>query len=456
MDESSASDDGGITLDSFGQQLLPIYTQICFCFPLADPQAYPRVIADLETALETLHAQFPWLAGRVVNEGATATGSGVFKIKSVGEIPRLVVRDLRGDSAFPSMQALRQARFPINALDEDVVAPRKTLISADDAMGPPEVLRVQATLINGGVLLTFLGQHQAMDGIGQDHVIRLFSKACRKEPFTDEERSICNLATASNNTIPLLDTPYELPPTVTDHQIVNDQTSFGRDPPPCSWAYFSFSKTSLAALKATAARTCPPTSFISTDDALSAFVWKSVTSVRLARLGAATPSTFARAVDVRRMLGIPGVHPGFAQNMAYNSFAFGDLVSQPLGVVAGSLRAKVDPETSTLAHDTRALATLLARSEDRSCVSFAASLRGTSDVFFSSWVKMGAYGYDFGGELGKAEAVRRTRSHVTEGLMYLMPRSREGEVGLVACLSEEDMAALRRDGEFARFAEYVG
>lgn len=77
-------------------------------------------------------------------------------------------------------------------------------------------------------------------------------------------------------------------------------------------------------------------------------------------------------------------------------------------------------------------------------------------MFFSSWVKMGAYEYDFGGGLGRAEAVRRSRSHVTEGLMYLMPKTRGGEVGLVACLSEVDMLALRGDGEFARFAEFVG
>jgi hypothetical protein len=457
MDESSNSDDGGIILDSFGQQILPIYTQICLCFPIDDPQAYPRVIETLENALRKLQVQFPRLAGRLVNEGATASSTGVFKIKAVEDAPRLVVKDLRDDSSFPSMEALRLARFPINALDESIVAPRKTRNDAGDSAGP-EVLLVQATLVNGGLILTFLGQHQAMDGIGQDHVIRLFSKACRNEAFTPEELSTCNL-TSTSNTIPLLDPPHDLqvPPTVSTYQLVNPQTSYGLNPPPCSWAYFSFSKSSLETLKSNATQTCPPGSpFISTDDALSAFIWKSITSVRLSRLDTTTPSTFARAVDVRQMLGISAMHPGFVQNMTYNTFTFGELLSMPLGVLASHLRSKIAPKTSTLVHDTRALATLLATSEDRSCVSFAASLRSTSDIFFSSWVKMGVYEYDFGGVLGRAEAVRRSRSHVTEGLMYLMPRSREGEVGLVVCLSEVDMLALRGDGEFGRFAEWVG
>jgi hypothetical protein len=46
--------------------------------------------------------------------------------------------------------------------------------------------------------------------------------------------------------------------------------------------------------------------------------------------------------------------------------------------------------------------------------------------------------------------------NLTEGLMYLMPRSPSGEIGLAVYLSEEDIAALRNDKEFAEFAEYVG
>jgi hypothetical protein len=151
------------------------------------------------------------------------------------------------------------------------------------------------------------------------------------------------------------------------------------------------------------------------------------------------------------------MHPAFVQNMTYNTLTFQELAEMPFGLLASHLRSKIDPETSTLAHDTRALATFLSCTADKSCVSFAATIKGASDIFFSSWAKMRCYEYDFGVELGKAEVVRRTRSrNLTEGLMYLMPRSPSGEIGLVICLSEEDIAALRNDKEFAEFAEYVG
>jgi len=457
MDNNTTIEDDGVTLDIFGQQVLPIYTQICFGFPITSDESYLRAIKTLETAMEKLYVQFPWLSGRVVNEGATASSSGIFKIKPrpQGEDARLFVKDLRNEPSFQSFAILRSAGFPIDALDEDLLAPRRTLMSADHSS---EVFLVQATLIGKGLLLTFLGHHQAMDGIGQDHVIRLFSKACRNGDFTEEERLVGKLT--SSNTLPLLDESLELPPAL-KYQIVEKHS-----PPShpraqisaaCSWASFSFDNSSLKRLKAVAARELSPTSFISTDDALSAFIWKSVTSVRLARLSASTPSTFARAVDVRSMLGISTLHPGFVQNMTYNTLTFQELVEKPLGALASHLRSKVDPKTSTLAHDTRALATFLSYTPDKSCVSFAASIKGTSDIFFSSWAKMRCYGYDFGPNLGKAEVIRRTKSHnMTEGLMYLMPRSPEGEIGLVICLSDEDLAALRTDEEFLRFAEFVG
>lgn len=455
MNETSTDQPGDTILGVLGQQILPIYTQICFGFPVADAQSYSRIVESLEDALMKIYASFPWLAGRVVNEGASRSSTGVFKIEPQSENCRLFVKDLRQDLSFPSLEVLRLEGFPLEVLDENVIAPRRTHIDAAQESSP-EVLLLQANSIHGGLLLTFIGHHQAMDGLGQDQIIRLFSKACRNEDFTEEEQSMCNLT--DSGPIPLLNESSELLSNL-DYQIINNLSSSSRSDSQsrsdCNWAYFSFSQSSLDVLKSIAARTSQA-KFISTDDALSAFIWKAVTSARLARLSASTPSTFARAVEVRRMLGVSPIHPGFIQNMTYNTFSFQELVSMPLGVLASHLRSEVAPETTTLVQDTCALATFLAHTPDKSCVSFAAKINGTSDIFFSSWAKMRSYEYDFGPDLGRAEVVRRTKSHATEGLMYLMPRSPNGEIGLVICLSKEDMAALRKNDEFSRFAEYVG
>lgn len=100
--------DDGIHLDILGQQILPIYTQICFIFSVADSSSYPQLIETLEAGLGRLHTAFPWLAGRVVDEGSSTSNTGLFKIRSIGAPPGLVVKDIREDTS-PSMESLRQA-----------------------------------------------------------------------------------------------------------------------------------------------------------------------------------------------------------------------------------------------------------------------------------------------------------------------------------------------------------
>lgn len=120
-------------LDILGQQpLLKIYTQISFCFPVADASSHSEIINTLTSGLERLSASFPWIAGKVVNEGSGEGNSGIFKIQPFEKIPRLVVKDLRNDPSIPTMDVLRRANFPFSMLDENIIAPRNTLPGISD------------------------------------------------------------------------------------------------------------------------------------------------------------------------------------------------------------------------------------------------------------------------------------------------------------------------------------
>lgn len=455
-------------LDILGQQpLLNIYTQICFCFPVADPSSHSAIIKTLTKGLERLYASFPWLAGEVVQEGSGEGNSGVFKFKPMEKTRLSVVKDLTHDPSIPTMGILRQAKFPMSMLDENIIAPRKTLPGSldDSASNSAPVFLLQASFITDGLLLTIVGRHNAMDMTGQGHIIYLFSKACRNEQFTSEELSSGNLG--RQNLIPLLDDSYR-PGSELARQVVkptpaypiSSSTNVHPAPPPIPksiWAYFAFHATSLTALKSLATRTITlPLGYISTDDALSAFIWQSVIRARLPRLNPTAESTFARAVNVRHYLNIPRTYPGLIQNMTYHTYTLQKLVEEPLGGVASQLRSALDLKTSNLGYNTRALATLLNRTPDKSIISLTATLDSSADIMLSSWAQLDCYELDFDLGLGKPEAVRRPRFDPVESLIYLMPRTPDGEIVVAICLRDEDMERLRADAEFVKYGSYIG
>lgn len=136
-------------------------------------------------------------------------------------------------------------------------------------------------------------------------------------------------------------------------------------------------------------------SYITTDDAISSFIWQSVTRARLPRLDPSASVLYTRALDVQPYLNIPGTYPGCITKAAYNHEIVQDLVDKPLGVIASQLRTAVDPKTASKAHDTRALATTLARVPDKKTIYFLATVDLSRDLMISSWSKGDCYGLDF-------------------------------------------------------------
>ncbi|KAK6597043.1 trichothecene 3-O-acetyltransferase [Botrytis cinerea] len=357
-----------VCLDILGQQPSNrMYTQVCLCFPVADDSSYSAIIVKLTSGLDRLSTSFPWIAGKVINEGSCKDNTGVYKIHTLEQTDLLVLKDLRDESSIPTMDTLRRSNFPFGMLDENIFAPCKGHPGDQSASDPAPVFILQANLINGGIILTFVSQHQTMDMVGQGQIMYLLSKACHNKPFTEEE--------------------------------VLSEAITGPD-------------------------------HISTDDALSAFIWQSVIRARLPRLGPTIKSTFGRSVDVRSRMNIPVTYPGLMSNTTYTTYTAQELVAEPLGVVASRLRSDLNPATSSLIYDTRALAT--------------------------SWAKIGIYDLDFNLGLGKPEAVRRPRFNTVQSLMFLMPKTLDGEIAAAICLRDDDLNRLQEDNEFRKYGVYIG
>ncbi|KAL0765397.1 hypothetical protein CaCOL14_012146 [Colletotrichum acutatum] len=427
-------------IEILGQQPgLKIYTQIAVCFSVKDDQLYANITETLSSGLKRLTASFPWIAGQIINEGAREGNTGIFKIAPHEATPPLIVKDLREDPSISSMKDMKTSNFPFSMLDESIICPRPTLPIDPNLVGRPEpVFITQATLIKGGLILAFLGHHQVLDGTGQGQLIKLLSKACEGEEFTGEEVATGNLT--RHNIIPLLKDYKGGPETAA--MIIKPSTTPATAPATCSWAYFDFSAASLSALKSLASKTVK-SGFISTDDAVTAFVWQSISRIRTNRLAHDAETKLARAINVRGYMGIPQTFPALIQSMTNNSVAIKTLVERPLGEAASQLRSTVDP--SVLGYGVRALATLMNQATDKSVFSFTGTLRLDRDLAFSSWAKLDLYEHDFGLGLGKPESVRRPQFTPVESLGYLLPKAPDGSIALAICLRDEDMEGLKKD-----------
>ena len=434
-----------------------LYTQLCFCYSVADGVSRTAIVETLTSGLQRLSISFPWLAGQVVQHGASEDKTATFKIVPYESLPRLVVKDLMTDDLAPTMEALRKAKFPFRMLKEDLICPRMTLAGGpgETYSDPAPVLLLQANFIRGGLLLAIVACHGAMDIVGQVHMIRLLSKACRDEPFSAEE--VMNGNRDRGNLFPLLRNwkpepkpdaqmprPNTVHPNSEDHLVSSDPTLL-------IWAYFAFSPSSLKALK-DQARLSLTTSlgFVSTDDAVCALIWQSIARARLARLDPATDSTFTRTVDMRRHWNIPNSFPGNVVTKTTNTSTLQITVDETLGTVASQLRSKLDP--GTLKHGMQVSATSMAHKSDRPAASPTDQSR---IIIMSSWSKVDCYDLDFGLGLGRPTSVRRPQFEPIEGVVYLLPKAPDGEIVAGLCLRDDDMEKLTVDDEFMKYAEYI-
>lgn len=432
------TEDGGEVLDVFGQnpRLSRLYTQLCFCFELPEsPEQTNRqaeVVEFLQDGLGRLAKAFPWTAGKVVNT------RGVYEIVPHRETPELQVVDARKN--LPFFREYQAAHYPFRFLDEAAIASKSTLPGSSDETAP--VLMFKANFVVGGLLLVIDAQHNCMDIRGQGELIRLFAKARRSETFSDEELQGKHFGRLE--TLPkVISAPKSVPGSVNEQAV------------PSIWSYFLISSEAAKDLKKKATFDLPA-GFVSTDDTLTAFTWQSVTRARIYRLRKGQTTTLERQVDARACLNIPSSFIGNVITKTTHRETAQELIRKPLGVIASELRHTLSSRDA-LAGNTMASATALVESlkTSDSKTSDRSSLPST-DLKLSSWSKEACCDFNFGGVLGKADAVRRPAFEAWEGLVYLMPKDSDGSIAVALCLRGEDFERLRNDSVFSEYFTYVG
>ncbi|KIW12746.1 hypothetical protein PV08_07932 [Exophiala spinifera] len=441
----------------FGQLCWDTYTLILLGFPDRQGSSRDQVLSTLDSAALRLLSAYPSLAGQVVNRGRTATNSGTYEIvpypphENKSPVRRKDCSDL-----CPSYDEILKADAPFFMLDGDILCPMKGMGYAYGPETEFPVFIVQANFVKGGLLLCFACMHNALDMNGQGTVLKMFAAAGRGDELDPTLLAAENLD--ADSIVPLLK-PGEAS---ASHDVMRrpstltpSQTTAG-PPRALPWNYWRFTGEGLAQLKKTASS---GSEWVSTNDALTAFLVQRLTAVRVAA-GRVAPDEevhLYRAVDSRSILK-PPVPDGYlghlvsladtkwstAQDICESSFA--DLAVK----VRKSLREVDD-------HFVRSLATLIKSTEDKSTIFYGAKAKPGRDFICSSWAQLHwLSNCDFGPGLGTVDFVRRARLPGVPDLTYIMPKNHKGDMHIAASTFMDDFVGLVNDQQWREFAQLVG
>lgn len=411
----------------------------------------------IHQGLHQLGDTVPWLKGQVVYEGQTSNNWGRRKVISFENRILLKRKDLSTSDSVLRMKEMSEQGFPIRYLDPSIFVPEGQLPRDYTATGyyeesperPARVLVVQATYLRDGLVLTFCSNHTTMDMHGLGQVICLFAKACRNEMFTTIEVEDANQSRAG--AIPTLGNEYAPGSEKKYFDFTTNQAADIPAPSDAFWANVSFTPDSLKKLKAKASEQAL-VPYISTNDALSAFFWQRITAARAPRLGTMIETELNRQTSARHLFGLPASYLGHCVASAHTHEV--DVYNQPLGTVTAKLRQTLS-DKDTIKFHFQAMRTMLDRpSIDNKTIGNGASLT-EKDVILSSHAEIGVCQVSYG-MLGQPLAARRPNINPAAGLVYLMPKDRDGSQTAVVCLTRVDMLRMQEAEEFKKHAFYVG
>jgi hypothetical protein len=451
-------------VDVVGQlPFLKTYSHLLLAFPLQNDETSRKAAVErLQSAVAKLLDALPWLAAKVINQNSGPGNSGRFELASCARWspPNSILRVKDCSSLCPPYEDLIRERGPASMLDGDILAPRKAFPESyqETEADPAPVLAFQANLIQGGLLLDCAAQHNYIDMSGIEQCYNLLAAVMAGETLPADAIAQANLD--RRNLVPLLQSNE----TMEDHSQFKRPGPSDFPPPPAepdspfSWRYFRFSASHLAKLKALAAPSNngdhTSASYISTNDALTAFCWQRVISIRLQRRQ--TPQAvakFCRAVDARKTMGVPPGYMGDLVTIATSRIGFQELANAALPVVASLLRRDLN-RVNTRGY-VRSFATFIDRTQDKSSIVYGGKFNPDTDIGSSSWAQVQLARTDFG-LLGRPTLVRRPTFGPLKSDIYFMPQTACGDIDSLLCFNEEDMKGLMTDALWNAYADHIG
>lgn len=424
------------------------YSRRLSIFRCASDADLEAQITSLKCGLEVLVRKCPILSGSVTprSEDAPQSEDKDWATIAPGQGVELVVRDLRG--TLPSFEDLEARNFAVAALPYDLLVPVPQNIGNNQVFA---ACKMQLSAIKGGTIIAFAMSHSVADGSGNNEIMRILSEevATVRRDFTTStspssavglDREVLRCMTSETH-LRLEDHPafqrgIGLKPQPQQHLFAPQSAEI-----PC---ILQISSDALIKLKADASSNGLT---ISTHDAMSALVWRSVALIRTRRTKLNdlefVTGHFYMPSDARRYLNLPAAYIGNAVYQLTASLDLAKLLSeQGLKYAAQAIRraiTAVKPELvqSYMAH---------IRHEWLDWA-FLEDYGTTGVAMGTDWTSGVLYEHDWGSNFGHMIRFR----YPDEPATCILPRLPDGSAEIQVSVQAGEMALLKSEECFGKY-----
>jgi trichothecene 3-O-acetyltransferase len=451
------------------------YIRLCLAYPLPNKDMLPEVEARLNDFVQKTVDAKPYLSGSVVAVDNPGNQVGAVEIRFSDtdflQYPKVRVRHFAPEEVdHLSYEQLCEKSLPPSLIKPEIVSVLKE--SADESWAP--VFRIQANVIDGGVIISVYLHHCISDGTGAGLLVSgsllqdefKFDRhldggehdtptlSHRLEAFAERETHVRNeLSLASFNQINNRQLKWKKvpPPGYVDHTA----KPLGRG------CVFRLPLDKLEGLKLRLETHAGSGCFMSRNDVLMALVWHSMTKARVPSLDESKGITASRLnipVDIRKKLKKPLSISYFGAAVDFASTEMPlchltDICDANMAQTALAVRKAVNSVDEAYIRQAIALATKSSPDID------VRDLQGSNmdraegaDMYITSWEKLPLYEATFDMGLGQPDWVRKPWSRDPGSCIVLPFDKRKDYLEVVIQMATPDMGRLLED---TAFWEYV-
>ncbi|KAG7284749.1 hypothetical protein NEMBOFW57_009360 [Staphylotrichum longicolle] len=411
-----------------------------------------RIVDCLHIAFHHTIQRAPFLAGSIVPFPPEEGGRPWLRNLIPQGAARLHIKDLSNRLRFDDLERHGFAQHLLKA-EELCPLPEVAYVSDD----PVDVCQMQANFVAGGLLFVVSIIHIAADGRGVTEVIKIFSDAFRKAQAAEIGRPLKERDDVYRSDRTLLVSGHGVPGAIENHAAwtsspVNTHSQIVNVESACRT--FRISARALSdAKRAVSASLQNPEDWISTNDVISALIWRSIMVARhrAGLLADGATTHVAQPLDCRSHLGLPEPYFGNVLYMTRTSLPLAVLQdgNQGLAAAARALRVEINAMTADKFTD---LVGYAERTEQQSHTRLnILEELPTGGIILTSHFKFALHELDFGPLLGgHMKALRLPARGTMAGAVIVMPRLPDGSCEFMITEQKSTIACLLEDDLFCR------